>query len=52
MAEAAEDGSFLRMSSTDYDEWFGFLRWGGQFAATSPQAVAVLKDLDQDIIAL
>ena len=52
MAEAAEDGSFLRMSSTDYDEWFGFLRWGGQFAATSPQAVAVLKDLDQDIVAL
>jgi len=52
MAEAQEDGSFLRMSSTDYDEWFGFMRWGGQFAATSPQSVAVLKDLDQDIIAL
>ena len=52
MAEAQEDGSFLRMSSTDYDEWFGFLRWGGQFAATSPQAIAVLKDLDQDIAAL
>ena len=52
MAEATEDGSFLRMSSTNYDEWFGFMRWGGQFAATSPQCVAVLKDLDQDIVAL
>jgi hypothetical protein len=52
MAEAQEDGSFLRMSSSDYDEWFGFLRWGGQFAATSPQCIAVLKDLDQDIVAL
>jgi len=52
MAEATEDGSFLRMSSTSYDEWFGFMRWGGQFAATSPQCVAVLKDLDQDIVAL
>lgn len=52
MAEAKDDGSFLRIAGDSYDEWYGFFRWAGQFLATSPSSVGTLKDISQDIISL
>ena len=51
-AEAADDGSFLRMSSSTHDEWFGFMRWAGQFLSESPAAVGILADVTQDVVAI
>jgi hypothetical protein len=52
MAEASEDGRFLRSSSTTYDEWHGWLRWGGQFISYSPASVGVVQDITQDLTVL
>jgi hypothetical protein len=52
MGEANEDGRFLRSSSTTYDEWHGWLRWGGQFLTYSPANVGVVQDITQDLIVL
>lgn len=52
MAEASEDGRFLRASSTTYDEWHGWLRWGGQFISYSPASVGVVQDITQDLTVL
>ena len=56
LSEATDDGGFLRMGSpgqsVSYDEWFGFLRWAGQFVASAPSVVGVLGDVTQDIVAI
>jgi hypothetical protein len=52
MGEASEDGRFLRSSSTTYDEWHGWLRWGGQFISYSPASVGAVQDITQDLIVL
>jgi len=52
MGEAKEDGSFLRHTGTNYDEFHGWLRWAGQFIAHSPSAIGILQDVTQDITAL
>ena len=52
MGEATEDGGFLRHSSSNYDDWHGWLRWAGQFITYSPTAIGQLNDITQDIVAL
>tara|TARA_R110000824_G_scaffold33864_5_gene108240 strand:+ start:829 stop:2331 length:1503 start_codon:yes stop_codon:yes gene_type:complete len=52
MGEATEDGGFLRHSSSNYDDWHGWLRWAGQFITFSPTAIGQLNDITQDIVAL
>ena len=52
MGEATEDGGFLRHSSSNYDDWHGWLRWAGQFITYSPTVIGQLNDITQDIVAL
>jgi len=52
MAEASEDGKFLRHDATAYDQWHGWMRWAGNFVSFSPSSVGVVQDLDQSIVAL
>ena len=52
MAEASEDGKFLRHDATAYDQWHGWMRWAGNFVSFSPSSVGVVQDLDQTIVAL
>ena len=52
LGEATEDGGFLRHSSSNYDDWHGWLRWAGQFITFSPTAIGQLNDITQDIVAL